>query len=148
PAPPNPPPALAEFLSRQAVTRHYEKVEPRSPMLPYRPQDTDAELAYALKTCDAALAKDPNNVKALTYKASCLMSMVQWADAETLLRKALDINPDYGPLLESFARLLNHAAAVRAVNAAGLRTTQTWEDLSYRYYRYPTQAEFAQADEL
>jgi tetratricopeptide (TPR) repeat protein len=139
---------LAQFLYRQAVTRHYEKVEPRSPMLPYRPQDTDAELDYALKTCDAALAKDPNNVKALTYKASCLMSMLQWTDAETLLRKALDIDPDYGPLLESFARCLNHAAAVRAMNAAGLRTTKTWEDLSYRYYRYPTQAELAQADEL
>src|SRR5207248_4433839 len=70
------------------------------------------------------------------------------AAAEPPLRTALHPNPDYGPLLESFARLLNHAAAVRAMNAAGLRTTRTWEDLTYRYYRYPTQAELAQADEL
>jgi Flp pilus assembly protein TadD len=139
---------LGEFLYREATVTHVEKVEPRADAIPYRPQDTDAELRYAEQSCDRALATRRDHVKALTYKALCLMARLQWGDAETLLKHALQIDPTYGPLLDGMAKLLNHAAAVRAQRAFQLRQTQTWETTYYYYWRHPSPADLAQADAL
>ena len=139
---------LGEFLYREATARHAEAVEPRAPMRAYRPRDEAAELAYAERACDRALAAKPDHVKALTYKALVLMARGQWADAEAPLKRALAIDPTYGPLLDGSAKLLSHAAAVRAGKAARLRQTTSWEDTHYYYWRHPSQAELDQADAL
>jgi tetratricopeptide (TPR) repeat protein len=87
-------------------------------------------------------------VKALTYKALVLMARGDWGDAEAPLKRALAIDPTYGPLLDGAAKLLSHAAGVRAAKAARLRETTTWQDSMYYYWRRPTQAELDQADAL
>lgn len=140
---------LAEFLWRQANVRHSEKVELRAEARPYRSTNVEAETAYAEQCCDRVLAANPNHVKALTYKACCLMDRGKYGDAETLLKRASAVDPGYGPLLQSYSRLLNWCAWVRYCKANDLRSTKyAGEDAHYYYYRHPSQAELAEADRL
>lgn len=137
---------LGEFLYREATTTRGEAVEPRASFRTYRPQAQADELPQAERALDAALQADPNSVKALTFKAACLMWRLQYGDAETLLNKALAIDGTYPQLLDVFSQLLDHAAGVKASKAADLRTVKTWEDYHWIYYRRPSQAELDQAD--
>lgn len=141
---------LGEYLYTQAVSIRGEAVEPRADFATYRPQTDQTqkdELAQAELALNAALKLDPKNVKALTYKAALLIFRLQWSDAETLLKSALAIDPTYGPLLETFAEVMDHAASMKALAALDLRSTESWEDAYYIYYRYPSKAELQLADE-
>ena len=141
---------LGEFLHREALAVRTEKVEPRAVAFTYRPQDARSqqnEVAQAEQALDAALQADPRHVKALTFKAACLAWRGQWGDAEGLLRTALEVDATYGPLLQTFAQVLSHAAGVKSAAAGNLRSTKSWEDAYYYYYRSPSQAELALADQ-
>jgi tetratricopeptide (TPR) repeat protein len=141
---------LGEFLYHEATHVRGESVEPRAEYESYRPSTKDsiaAEMARAEQSFDAALALNAEHVKALTYKAGCLMWRLKWGDAETVLKKALGHAPDSPQLLELFSQLLDHAAGVKAAKAADLRSVDTWSDMSYIYWRSPSQSELDQADE-
>jgi len=141
---------LGEFQYTQAVSIRGEAVEPRAAFTTYRPQSDQSqaqEVALAEQTLALALQQNPQNVKALTFKAACAMFRLQWSDAETLLRTALSVDASYGPLLQLFAKVMDHAAGVKAVAASDLRSVKSWEDAYYYYYRQPTQAELQQAAE-
>lgn len=141
---------LGEFLYTQAVSIRGEVVEPRAEFSTYRPQTEQTqqqELNQAEQTLASALRLEPKNVKALTYKAACSIFRLKWDDAEALLSKALDVDPSYPPLLETFAKVLDHAAGVNAAAALDLRSVKSWEDANYYYYRRPTKGEIQQAAE-
>ena len=86
-------------------------------------------------------------MKALAYKAACQIERLQWGDAETLLKHALELHPGDPDVLDLFSRVLDQAAAIQAATASGLRTTKTWSDFNYVYYRYPSQNDLRQANE-
>lgn len=141
---------LGEYLYTQAVSIRGESVEPRAVFATYRPQTEQTqqqELALAEQTLGNALKINPKNVKALTFSAACAIYRRQWGDAEQLLRRALDVDSSYGPLLETFAKVMDHAAGVSASAASDLRTVKSWEDAYYYYYRRPSQAELQAANE-
>jgi len=141
---------LGEFLYRNAVDSRGERVEPRAVHQPYRPmtkQSQAREVAQAEAAVDRALALDANELKAMTFKAACLIWRLKWGDAETLLKRALAIRADDPMVLRLFAQVLDHAAGVKAAKAASLRAVDSWSDLNYIYWRYPSQAELEQADE-
>src|SRR5579862_1662498 len=142
---------LSEFLYDAATTVITEWVEPRAEPHPYRPQTEETraqELAEAENAADAALRLNSGQVKALAFKAACLIERFQWGDAETNLRHALELKP-YDPIvLDMFSRVMDHAGSVAASNAAGLRSVEHWSDFHYDYYRYPSQAELREANEL
>jgi Tfp pilus assembly protein PilF len=140
---------LGEYLYRHAVNVRGDSVEPRATYTAFRPMSQQKlELDEAEAALDRALQTDPNSVKALTYKAACRIERQQWGDAETLLKRAIELTPDDPAVLRLFAKVLDHIAAVNAAQARGLRSPTTWEDVNYIYTRYPSQAELAQAAEL
>lgn len=142
--------ALGQFLYAQAATVRGEKVEPRAEFTSYRvltDASQDAEITAAEQACDAALKIDGNHVGALAYKAACQMWRLKWADAENTLRRALANQSNDPRVLSMMARVLDHAAQMHAAEASRLRTTDTWEDMNYIYWRYPSSAELAQADQ-
>ena len=142
---------LGEFLYNGATMILSESVEPRSAPKPYRPLTKEGqkrELAEAEQVLDKALGLDANNLKAMAFKPACLMERSQWGDAETLLRRAIQVGPHDANALEFFARVMDHAGGVAAAAAANLRSVKTWSDALYTYTRSPTQAELREADQL
>ncbi len=142
---------LGEFLYNGATMILAEAVEPRAAAKPYRHMTKESQqrkLAEAEQTLDKALGLDANNLEAMAFKAACLMERSQWADAETLLRRAIQVGPRDATAQEFFARVMDHAGGEAAATAANLRSVKSWSDALYHYTRSPTQAELREADRL
>ncbi|MGQ0613505.1 MAG: tetratricopeptide repeat protein [Planctomycetaceae bacterium] len=137
--------ALGAFLYTHATTTLTEWVEPRSQPKPLRPQDPARELAEAEAVLDRALERDAGDVKALAFKAACLIARRDWEGARGKLEAALERAPDDPVVLGLVSQVIEHAAQVNAAAAADLRSTKSWSDYWYIYYRWPTQAELQQA---
>lgn len=151
--------ALATFLY-QNVDVPRERVEPRGPQRMLRWQ-TEAgqqrELARAEELCDRALAGDPDHVRALLTKAALRMWNLHYADAETLLKRALAQAPDDPQVLRLLAQVMEVAAAQKRQFAAALRTptvvgSSTHIEGDYEVttttWRHPSAAEVARAAQL
>jgi Tfp pilus assembly protein PilF len=151
--------ALGRFLYDQASVGR-ERVEPRGPYRLFRRQTTETqaqEIARADKLADHALAIDPRNVRAMAVKASVGTWNGLYADAETIVREGLKLQPNSTELLELLAELLEVAAAQKSAEAANLRSpkyvgssSETVVDYiyTYTYYHHPTMEEKAAADAL
>ncbi|HWB19634.1 MAG TPA: hypothetical protein VG711_04980, partial [Phycisphaerales bacterium] len=141
---------LADYLYSEVDVRG-SGVEERAPVPNWRFQTDETkegELQHAEAMADRAIALDPNQVTGLAVKAAVRMRHLQWADGETLLKKAMQIDATNGKVLMLFGEVLQHVAAVKQSKAWSLRSTETWEDSQYIYTRYPSQAELAAADQL
>ncbi len=139
------PAELGAFLYTHATTTLTEWVEPRSQPKPLRPQDPARELAEAEAVLDRALQRSADDVKALAFKAACLIARQDWEGARGKLEAALERSPDDPVVLGLVAQVIDHAAQVNAAAAADLRSTKCWSDYWYIYYRWPSQAELQQA---
>jgi len=129
--------ALGAFLYDQATTTLVEWVEPRAEPTTVRPQDPEAELVAAEQALDAALAMNPDDVRAIAYRAACRMKRYDWERAAHELEGALAKAPEDPLVLELVAQVKDHAAAVQAAAAADLRRVTTWSDYWYVYTRWP-----------
>src|SRR5262249_47427370 len=67
-------------------------------------------------------------------------------EAEKIVKKAMALAPSSPDILELFSQLLDHAASVKSAKASNLRAIDSWSDLSYIYWRFPSQAELDQAE--
>jgi tetratricopeptide (TPR) repeat protein len=132
---------LGAFLYANATTVLTEWVEPRGSPRPLRPTDPAKELAEAESALDRALERDGNSVKALAFKAACLIEKREWEGARGRLERALELAPEDPVVLGLVSRVIDHAAQVNAAAAADLRSVKSWSDYWYIYYRYPTEAE-------
>jgi tetratricopeptide (TPR) repeat protein len=76
----------------------------------------------------------------------------EYGDGETLVRKAMQVDPNNPLILSQLFEILNYAGDVRSGNAANLRTPETWTTFvpGYVIYHthYPTQPELDQANQL
>ena len=141
---------LGMFLYQESSARG-EALGPRAQFHTYRRQTTgmeEAELTRAEGLFDRVLAADPKNLTALLGKAGVRIVHVQFADAETLLRQAMAIQPSDPRVLSMFAQVMQIASFQKSSQAGGLRTVKTWSDLNFIYTRWPSQAELAHAQQL
>jgi tetratricopeptide (TPR) repeat protein len=150
---------LARFLVDESSVRR-ERVEPRAPWRLFRRQtreSQDRELERAEALADKALQLDPNNIRPLSAKAAVRMWYGHYAEAEKLLRRALELRPDDSEALELFAQVLEVASAQKTAQALDLRSArylgshdETVGDYiyTYTYWHDPSQEEKAQADIL
>lgn len=151
--------ALAAFLYEH-VDVPRERVEPRGEprLLRWQTADSQArELARSEEFADAALAIDPNHVRALLVKAAVRIWNLRFGDAEQLLKRALARSPDDAQVLGLLVDVLDVAAAQKRQFASALRSpdvvgseTRTEGDYEIHttWWRYPSQDELAQADQL
>jgi tetratricopeptide (TPR) repeat protein len=144
--------ALGQYLYTQAFVILGEAVEPQAQSIPYRPQtdaDQDRELAEAEAAVDKALAKNPKHARALAFKGACRLKRAKdWKEAEGFLKRAIEADDRDPIILDLFAQVMDYAAFVQAADAADLRSTESWSDAYYIYYRYPSEAERRAAAEL
>jgi tetratricopeptide (TPR) repeat protein len=150
---------LAKFLYEQSSVGR-ERVEPRGEQRLFRRQTVEMqrqEMARAESLADEALAIDPDHIQALTVKAAVGTWNGLYADAETIVRRALAKSPNSPELLELLAELLEVAAAQKSAEASNLRTpkylgssSETVGDYiyTYTYYRHPSLAERQEAERL
>ena len=61
--------------------------------------------AAALEACDAALAIDPRNIKALFRRALACIQLCQWDEADSALRAAVAIDPNNAAVREEIRRM-------------------------------------------
>jgi tetratricopeptide (TPR) repeat protein len=137
-----------------------ERVEPRGEPRLLRhqtPGQQTAELTRAERLCDEALAIDRACVKALVVKAAIRVWNMQYADAETLLHRALDKAPTDADVLQLLSQVMDIAAAQKRMMASSLRTptvvgSNTRIEGDYEvtttWWRQPTQAELDRARQL
>ncbi|MEK7865604.1 MAG: tetratricopeptide repeat protein [Planctomycetota bacterium] len=140
---------LGDFLQKNADVLG-ERVEPRGSYRTYRYTNDGVrarELALAGQLLDKALSIDPDHVRALAARAALDIRFGLWGDAETRLRRAIDLGGDIPEVLSLFAEVLEHAAVMKQAAASDLRSVDTWSTWEYIYWRYPSQAELDQAEE-
>lgn len=150
---------LADFLYGHADVPR-ERVEPRGEprLLRFQtPARQEQELLRATSLCDQALAKDPKHVRALAVKAAVCVWNLQYADAETLLKRALQTGSDDPRVLALLSRVLEVAAAQKRAFAASLRSntflsssthTEGDYEVTTTWWRTPSQGELAEANRL
>lgn len=151
--------ALGQFLLDEASVRR-ERVEPRAPYRKFRYQTANMEsqeVTRAEELADQALAVNAKHVDALCLKASARYWDEKYADAESLVRKALALDAQSPRVLELFSKVLEVAAIQKSAEAASLRRPtylgshdEHVGDYIYTYtrWRYPSQAELEQAQQL
>ncbi|HMO91820.1 MAG TPA: tetratricopeptide repeat protein [Pirellulaceae bacterium] len=142
---------LGDFLYREAMVVLTEWVEPRALPRPYRFQTEESqklEIAEAERIIDVALRLNPNHMGAPAIKAACWLRRGDSHQAEPLLKRALENQPDDPRLLELFSILLDQSAAALEAQASDLRSVKSWSDWYYVYFRYPSAAEKAAAQQL
>lgn len=150
--------ALARFLHDESGVLE-ERVGPRAEPRPYRTQ-SDADLTRDRRRveelADAALARHPNDLAALTLKAHLLIAANQYDEAQAVVTRALALQKDDPDLLETLASLLQIQAARKITAAGNLRQVKMWFEThfdeyppaEYIYRRYPSPEELRQAAEL
>jgi tetratricopeptide (TPR) repeat protein len=125
---------------------------PGGPYQAFRDAHTDDEIARAGKLFTDALAINPNDVTAMNGAAEILLRSGQYGDGETLVRRALQIDPNDPRVLSQLSEILDYAADTRSGNAENLRTPKTWTSFVPGFVvwntRYPSQNELDQADRL
>lgn len=156
------PDALAELAAwlYEHLDVPRERVEPRGDPRLFRhqtPATQAADAARAEELCDRALAADARHVTALVVKAAVRMWNLRYADAETLLVRALDEAPTDARILALLSRVMDVAASQKRSVAAALRTptvvgssTRTEGDYEVHttWWRQPSQAELDRASRL
>jgi predicted Zn-dependent protease len=145
--------ALGKFLADEADVRG-ECVEPNGQWVRYRAQSArlqNNELAYARQLFDEALKINPKHIPSLIGLAGLEIRNLQWSNAETILRRALQIRDDVPEMLELMSRVMQEAADQKSAKAANLREVKTWNEYGYNviwhYTRYPSLAERDRADQ-
>jgi Tfp pilus assembly protein PilF len=145
--------AAAGLFLLAEVDVHGECVEPNGDWRYYRPQSQvrkKAELDQADQLFDTALAIDPKHVGAHVGKATLKIREMQWADAEDILRVALENHGDAPQLLDLMSQVMQAAANQRFAKAADLRQVRSWTEYGYNvtvyWSRYPSLAERDRAD--
>jgi tetratricopeptide (TPR) repeat protein len=112
---------LARYVSDESKMRG-ESVEPRRELQPYRRRASrEAELAEAEGLLDQAIAIQPRHVRSIMQKAMIRAARRQYADADALVTRALQIAPNDPDALQMYARFRLQNAAALAAQAASLR---------------------------
>lgn len=145
--------ALGRFLLDEADVSG-ECVEPNGQWVSYRAQSArqqSNELHYARELIGSALKISPKHVSGLIGQAALEMRSFQWANAENLLRQAMQWRQDDPEILALMSRIMQVAADQRSAKAAELREVKTWTEYGYNvtwyYSHYPSLAERERADE-
>lgn len=145
--------SLAKFLIDETDVSG-ECVEPNGQWIQYRQQTAPQqarELVYARQLLNEAAKLSPNHVPTLVGLAALEMRAFQWSNAETILRRAMQIRNEVPEVLELMSRVMQVAADQRAARAAELRETKSWTEYGYNvtwyYTRYPSLEERDRADE-
>jgi Tfp pilus assembly protein PilF len=145
--------ALGKYLLDEADVRG-ECVEPNGQWVRYRrqwPGLQERELNYARELFNSARKINPKHIPSLIGLAALEIRNLQYANAETILRQALQIRQDVPEMLELMSRVMQEAADQRSAKSADLRQVKTWTEYGYNviwhYTRYPSLAELDRADQ-
>lgn len=152
----------ARFVINEAdLRKRGEDVEPRRGIVPYRWQIAEVtELQFAIALCDQGLKINPSHMASLMNKAMALERLNRAGEAETIVNRVLQVAPRNPEALKMRAEFYVERAGNLYARAGSLRAARTETathqetrsdgvyDVQKTTYFSPTQAEYAQANQL
>ncbi len=135
---------LATFLYEQASSIHGD-THNGVYIVTYRMAEPKAERLQAIDVADAALRLDPNNVQAMSVKASVLIALDREDLAQPVIDRALSIDPNQPELLNMFSHVMTQGAWDTIETSEDLAMPLTWEDDKYFYIQQRSPEELERA---